>query len=295
METTKMYWYHTMAIVTVIIWGVTFVSTKVLINNGLTPVDIFVYRFILAYICIWFVSPRRLFAKGVKDELLFLFLGITGGSLYFYAENSALEITLASNVALILCTIPLVTTYMNQLFYKERAGKGFVLGSVIALIGVTLVIFNGSFILKLSPLGDILTLVAALMWAFYSIILKQLGSRYQALFITRKVFFYGLLTILPAYFIKPINFDVEVLIRPAVMGNLLFLGIVASMLCYLMWNVSAKHLGPLRISNYLYIVPLVTMIVSAIFINETITLIAIIGSLFIIFGVYWGEKKIRVK
>ena len=295
METTKMYWYHTMAIVTVIIWGVTFVSTKVLINNGLTPVDIFVYRFILAYICIWFVSPRRLFAKGVKDELLFFFLGITGGSLYFYAENSALEITLASNVALILCTIPLVTTYMNQLFYKERAGKGFVLGSVIALIGVTLVIFNGSFILKLSPLGDILTLVAALMWAFYSIILKQLGSRYQALFITRKVFFYGLLTILPAYFIKPINFDVEVLIRPAVMGNLLFLGIVASMLCYLMWNVSAKHLGPLRISNYLYIVPLVTMIVSAIFINETITLIAIIGSLFIIFGVYWGEKKIRVK
>ena len=295
METTKMYWYHTMAIVTVIIWGVTFVSTKVLINNGLTPVDIFVYRFILAYICIWFVSPRRLFAKGVKDELLFFFLGITGGSLYFYAENSALEITLASNVALILCTIPLVTTYMNQLFYKERAEKGFVLGSVIALIGVTLVIFNGSFILKLSPLGDILTLVAALMWAFYSIILKQLGSRYQALFITRKVFFYGLLTILPAYFIKPINFDVEVLMRPAVMGNLLFLGIVASMLCYLMWNVSAKHLGPLRISNYLYIVPLVTMIVSAIFINETITLIAIIGSLFIIFGVYWGEKKIRVK
>jgi len=295
MEKTKMYWYHTMAIITVIIWGVTFVSTKVLINNGLTPVDIFVYRFVLAYICIWFVSPRKLFAKNIKDEVLFFFLGITGGSLYFYAENSALEITFASNVALILCTIPLVTTYMNQLFYKERAGKGFVLGSVIALIGVTLVIFNGSFILKLSPLGDILTLVAALMWAFYSIILKQLGSRYQALFITRKVFFYGLLTILPAYFIKPLNFDVEMLMRPAVIGNLLFLGIIASMLCYLMWNVSAKHLGPLRISNYLYIVPLVTMIVSAIVINETITLIAIIGSLFIIFGVYWGEKKIRVK
>jgi len=295
MEKTKMYWYHTMAIITVIIWGVTFVSTKVLINNGLTPVDIFIYRFVLAYICIWFVSPRKLFAKNIKDEVLFFFLGITGGSLYFYAENSALEITFASNVALILCTIPLVTTYMNQLFYKERAGKGFVLGSVIALIGVTLVIFNGSFILKLSPLGDILTLVAALMWAFYSIILKQLGSRYQALFITRKVFFYGLLTILPAYFIKPLNFDVEMLMRPAVIGNLLFLGIIASMLCYLMWNVSAKHLGPLRISNYLYIVPLVTMIVSAIVINETITLIAIIGSLFIIFGVYWGEKKIRVK
>jgi Permeases of the drug/metabolite transporter (DMT) superfamily len=295
MEKTKMYWYHTMAIITVIIWGVTFVSTKVLINNGLTPVDIFIYRFVLAYICIWFVSPRKLLAKNIKDEVLFFFLGITGGSLYFYAENSALEITFASNVALILCTIPLVTTYMNQLFYKERAGKGFVLGSVIALIGVTLVIFNGSFILKLSPLGDILTLVAALMWAFYSIILKQLGSRYQALFITRKVFFYGLLTILPAYFIKPLNFDVEMLMRPAVIGNLLFLGIIASMLCYLMWNVSAKHLGPLRISNYLYIVPLVTMIVSAIVINETITLIAIIGSLFIIFGVYWGEKKIRVK
>ena len=293
MEINKTYGYHLMAIVTVIIWGVTFVSTKVLISHGLTPADIFFYRFILAYFCIWFVSPRIFWAKSRKDELLLAFSGITGGSLYFIAENTALEITLASNVSLILCTIPLITSLLTFLFYKERTGRYFILGSVIALIGVALVVFNGSFVLKISPLGDLLTLAAALMWAFYSIILRQLGARYSTFFITRKVFFYGIITILPVFFIEPLTFEPDILARPAVFLNLLFLGIIASMLCYLMWNAAIKQLGALRISNYLYIIPPITMLTSFIVIDETITIIAIFGSLLIIFGVYRGEKKIR--
>ena len=62
-------WYHLMALVTVSIWGTTFVSTKVLIQHGLSPVDIFVYRFVLAYVCICFLAPKRLFADNLKDEL----------------------------------------------------------------------------------------------------------------------------------------------------------------------------------------------------------------------------------
>ena len=159
--------YHLMAIITVAIWGTTFVSTKILIQHGLSPSDIFFYRFTLAYLCMWCISYKKLFANRVKDELLLLLAGLCGGTIYFITENTALGITLASNVSLIVCTSPVLTTLLSYLFRrKEPFTRHLVYGSIMALIGVGLVVFNGSFILKINPLGDILSLTAALMWAF---------------------------------------------------------------------------------------------------------------------------------
>ena len=163
-------YYHLIAILTVAIWGLTFISTKVLINHG------------------WLVAG-----------------GIFGGSLYFFTENTALGITQASNVSFIICTAPLLTTILSLLFYKsEKASKGLIYGSLLALMGVGLIVFNGSFVLKISPIGDLLTLLAALSWAFYSLIIKKMAGRYPTIFITRKIFFYGVLTILPAFLLHPL-------------------------------------------------------------------------------------------
>lgn len=283
--------YHLMALFTVGIWGTTFVSTKVLMKNGLSPEDILFYRFMLAYLSIWFICPRKLFANRLKDELLFIASGACGGSLYFIAENRALGITLASNVALILCTASIFTAFLSHLFVKgERLKKNLILGSFIALAGVAFVVFNGSFILKINPAGDLLTIIASLMWAFYGIILKKLDSKYSTLFITRKVFFYGIITLLPAFIFSPLTTDAKILFNPMVLGNLLFLGLVASMLCYILWNVCVKNLGAVRTTNYVYIVPIITLIASSILINEPITLFAVIGALFILSGVYIAEK-----
>ncbi|MDD4515352.1 DMT family transporter [Massilibacteroides sp.] len=291
MNLSKTYGGHLMAILTVVIWGTTFVSTKVLINNSLTPVEILIYRFTIAYICIWFISPKKVWADSIKDEFLFVLSGITGGSLYFLAENTALEFTLASNVGLIISVTPVITVLVQYLVdRKEKPGKRFIIGSLIALLGVSFVVFNGSFVLQLSPIGDLLTLTAALMWAFYCLVFRKLGDRYSTVFITRKVFFYGVLTILPILFFKSLPFDLEVIIRPVVLMNLLFLGVVASMLCYLMWNLSVKRIGTMRAANYLYITPLVTLLTSALIINEPITWIALIGCILILAGVYIAER-----
>lgn len=287
------YWYHLMALITVIVWGITFVSTKILLGNGLTPADILFYRFLLAYIAIWFISPRVLWAKSVRDELLFIAAGVCGGSLYFIFENTALQITLASNVSLIICTAPLFTTIFSYLFKGEKLRQNLIYGSCIAFAGVALVVFNGNFILKINPLGDILTVLAAAVWAFYNLILKQLDSRYQVLFITRKVFFYGLLTLLPVFYFTPLSWDISVLLRPVVLYNLLFLGFGASMLCFLMWNMAVKQLGAVRTTNYLYVVPLVTFLTSALVINEVITAVALVGSVLILIGVYLAEREIK--
>ncbi len=113
-------YYHLIAILVVAIWGLTFISTKVLINHGLTPQEIFLYRFLIAYLGIWVISPKRLFAGNWKDELWLMAGGLFGGSLYFFTENTALGITQASNVAFIICTAPLLTTILSLLFYKSE-------------------------------------------------------------------------------------------------------------------------------------------------------------------------------
>ena len=283
-------WFHLIAILTVSIWGSTFIATKSLINHGLTPVEIFTYRFSLAYVCLLAVCHRKMLANSWRDEGFFLLAGLTGGSLYFISENSALEITMASNVSLIVCTTPVLTVLLSSLFFREKLRKGFVIGSLVALSGVALVVFNGSVLLKLNPLGDCLTLVAALSWAFYSLILRRMGNRYSTLFITRKVFFYGLLTLFLYLPFVSSSFHPDRLWLPAVYINLLFLGIVASMLCYMVWNAAVQVLGASRTANYIYINPLVTLLTSALFLSETLTPVSLLGTACIIGGVYMAER-----
>lgn len=292
MHTTKNYIYHLIAILTVGIWGLTFISTKVLIEHGLSPQEIFLLRFLMAYLGIWFISPRKLFADNWKDELWLLWGGVTGGSFYFFTENTALEITLATNVAFIVCTAPLLTTILSLLIYKkEKATAGLVGGSLLALVGVALVVYNGHFILKISSLGDFLTLLAAFSWAFYSLIMKKMSGRYRTTFITRKIFFYGILTILPAFILHPWQFSLSGLWQPAVWMNLLFLGVLASLVCFVVWNIILKQLGTVRASNYIYLNPLFTLIGSAVLLDEQFTVMSLMGAMLILGGVYWAGKR----
>ena len=206
--------YHILAILTVAVWGTTFISTKILINNGLSPQEIFLLRFIIAYIGIWFISPRKIFSDSIKDELTMFAAGLTGGTLYFLTENTSLKFTQTTNVAFIICATPLLTTGLSLLTDRNnKVSHNWLLGSIVALIGVAILIFNGSVILKLSPIGDFLTLAAALSWAFYSLIINKLSKKYRSIFITRKIFFYGTLGILPAFIIHPFSFPLEGFLR----------------------------------------------------------------------------------
>ena len=284
--------YHILAISIIAIWGVTFINTKFLILNGLNPQEIFLLRFILAYIGIWTFSPHKLFTDNWRDELTTLMLGVTGGSLYFWAENTAIQYSLVNNVAFIVCNAPLLTLFLGMAFSKEiRATKNIVMGSLISLIGVALVIFNGSFILRLNPIGDFLALVAAGAWAVYSLLMRGLTNRYNVTFLTRKVFFYGIFTILPAFLIKPWQFPLENLAEPVIWMNLLFLSIIAALICFVLWNIVIREIGALSSANYIYLSPVSTMIASAIFLQEPVTWISIAGSILILSGLFIVSKR----
>ena len=287
----KVLLFHLVTAAVVTIWGVTFVSTKVLLQHGLGPMDIMFYRFVIAYCCILVISHKRLWANNWKDEFMLMLSGLTGGTLYFIAENNALRISQASNVALLVCTTPIFTALLANLIFKEPLRKNMMIGSFIALIGVGLVVFSGSVILQINPLGDFLSILAALMWAIYCLILKPLGNRYSTTFITRKVFIYSILSVMIYFLFDPLMMDVETLTNPIVLLNLFFLGIVASMLCFIAWNAAVKVLGPSRTANYIYVQPMSTLILSSIILSEIITLTSLIGAVCIIGGVYLAEKE----
>lgn len=286
--------FHILAVVTVAIWGTTFVSTKVLLHHGLTPDVIFTLRFILAYGLLWLLRPRLgMWCKNLGDELRMVGLGITGGSLYFLTENAALTYAPAANVSLLVCTTPLLTILLMRFAYKksERLSRHTVGGSLLALAGVVLVVLNGHFALKLNPRGDLLALSASLLWALYTLLLRSVEGRYRNLLITRKVFGYGLLTILPYLTWHQPELHISTFSAPAVWGNLLFLGIVASLVCYATWNAVVKNLGASFSSNYLYLNPLAATLAASLVLNERITPTAAIGACMILAGIALARKK----
>ena len=299
--------YHVVAFLVVAIWGTTFVCTKLLLMAGLTAAQIFVLRFVVAYMLLLGYSlvrlakPHsdgkrerrfRLFASSWQDELLMVALGVTGGSLYFLTENTAMMYTTTTNTSLIVCLCPLFAALFIAMCYRSQRLHGRqIVGTVMAAIGVVVVVLNGHFVLHLSPLGDSLAFAACLCWAVYSLLMIPANLRYDSLFITRKVFFYGLLSMVPYFLVRRELPSPDLVLRPDVLWNLLFLGCVASMLCYLVWNWTIKKLGAVVVTNYVYFNPVVTVLFAWLILSERITIYFMLGTLLILTGMYFCNKR----
>ncbi len=283
--------YYILAIATIVIWSSTFISTKILLDV-FTPIEILVYRFALAYLLMFFVYPHVHRPESFKTELKIALAGLTGGSLYFVAENYALRYSLASNVALLVSTAPILTAIAAHIFLKnEKITRNIVVGCAVAFAGVALVIFNGKFILKLDPLGDFLAVLSAVSWAAYSVIIKKLDTKYSTYYITRKIFFYTLLTVIPVMFLSPVRFDLKPLLDPKIALNLVFLTVFASCVAYVVWSKVIWAFGATKANNFIYFIPLLTIVESAFLLKERLTLFALAGAALIFAGVYITSRK----
>ena len=285
------FWYHVAAFAMILVWGISFLNTRVLLDAGLTPTEIFVARFSIAYLSLLFVSRFKVRYTGWRDELLFVVCGIAGGSAYFIAENTALELTLISDVAVLVSIAPLTTPLMGAIFYRdERITLLTGVGMVIAFIGSVMLALKDGFVWGNSILGDMLAILAAFVWAFYSMALKRLNRTYTTLFITRKLFFYGVLSALPLLALEDTQLDLATLKQLEVWGNLLYLGLICSMAAYFIWGITVKRIGAVRASNYFYLSPIISMIAAAIWFGERTNAVAYLGCVLILAGVVMAEK-----
>lgn len=289
-------WYHIVAFLVVAIWGSTFVFTKLLLLNGLTAAQIFTLRFIIGYVLLLLFSlrqkPFRLFASSIVDEVLMMALGVMGGSLYFLTENSAMNYTTTTNTSLIVCLCPLFAALLISAFYKsERMQPVQIAGTLMAAIGVAVVVLNGRFVLHLSPKGDALAFAACLCWAVYSLLFIPAAKRYDTFFITRKVFFYGLLSMIPYFMLRPGFPSWSTIMCPDILANLLFLGCIASMACFVAWNWVLKKLGAIAATNYVYFNPVTTVLFAWVVLKEQITVYFLVGTALILQGMYLANKR----
>ena len=280
----------------ILIWGITFISTKVLLED-FTPIEILFYRFIFAYLLLFALSPKFIRPKKDKSELLYAVAGLCGVTLYFLFQNIGLLYTLASNAGVIVAVAPMFTAIISFfLISRTSLHRNFIIGFFITIVGVAVINFNGNFVLKLNPLGDVLIILGALSWAFYCNILVLINNKELSLIQhTRKVFFYGLLFMIPTLFSSEFHFGLSRFSDIAILGNTLFLAFGASALAFLTWNFAVGTLGSVKTATYLYFSPIVTVIASVIILHEPITWISLSGTILIIFGLIVSERKSRAQ
>lgn len=274
---------------TIIVWGSTFISSKRLLALY-TPAQIMLTRFLLAYCSLWLLRPRKL-SLPWRKELLFCLLGLSGCSLYFYTENSALTYTLASNVSIIVAAAPIFTAILAHFAGLERFHSGTLWGFLIAFSGVILVVCNGTFVLKLNPRGDFLALAAAACWATYSILIRKAGDHLDSLLVTRRTLFWGILTAIPMVLLEGAAYPAAALLTPVIAGNFLFLGLLGSGLCYILWNKAFVYLGVVTTNSFIYIQPFITILAGWFFLKEPISPLALVGAALITAGVVATQRK----
>ncbi|WP_342551507.1 DMT family transporter [Paenibacillus sp. FSL R7-0652] len=287
---------HLLALLTIVVWGTTFVSTKVLLQH-FTPVEILLLRFLIGYLVLWIIYPRPQRVRSFRDEVLFMGAGLCGVALYFLIENFALVYTTASNAGIIVSAAPFFTAVLAHFFLDgEKLTRRFLIGFGIAMCGIILITLNGSYMLQLNPLGDLLAFIAPAVWAVYSVLMRKIGTRnYHVIGASRKVFLYGLLFMLPALVMFEFELNAARFTQITNISNLLFLGVGASALCFVTWNQAVKLLGAIRTSVYIYLVPVITVISSALILHEQMTWISILGASLTLYGSYISERTVMQK
>ena len=268
---------HMLACMTILIWGTTFISTKVLLRD-FTPLQILFTRFMIGYLALWAVAPRLTRVKEKKEELYFLAAGLCGVTLYFLMENIALTYTQANNVGIIVAVSPFFTMFFGIWLLKQKR--------------ILCISLEGSQNLALNPKGDLLALGAAIVWALYSTITKKISSfGYTTIPMTRRIFFYGLLCMLPVIMLSGMELPKVEQLTGLNFANILFLGLGASAMCFVSWNSAVRILGTVQTSVYIYAVPVVTTLASVWILKETVTIVGVLGIVMIVLGLLLSQNR----
>lgn len=288
----------------ILVWGVSFICTKYLLRT-FSSLEILILRFVTGYIAFCIISPKPLKTSGIKEELLFMGAGLCGITIYQFVENIAIYFTAANNVSIIVSTCPMFTAIIAAIFLHEKTiTKNFVLGFVIAMTGIVLVTLNGSSEFSLSPKGDLLALGSAICWGFYSLFVSKINSLGHGNFAsTRRIFFWALIFMIPlaVYGLVFGGKSTSINFCPAEntarwsdwknILNLVILGVFASSLAFVAWNKTCKAWGTVKTTAAIYMVCVVTIIFSFIFLGEKISLAGLFGTFLTILGLFISEKK----
>jgi len=283
---------HLAILTVVVIWATTYISTKILLD-AFTPMQILLVRTILGCLFLFLCNPKKMVYKQKVDRLILASSGLCGVFLYYYLENTALVYSSASNVGVIVATAPFFILLVVHFILKEEQLKAqYFVGFVLSMLGIALISYSGQTELALNPLGDALAILGIVVWAFYTTLTRVVSRRgYPTLLATRTMFFYALFGMVVANLLFGDLPDINLVIQPPYLYHFLFLGLIASALCFVLWNFGLKSIGAVKSSFYLYLSPVITIVFSVIILGEIITPTSAIGTALTLSGLLVSEYK----
>lgn len=280
---------HFLAFLSVFLWSSLYVCVKILLES-FAPLELLFLQFIIGYCFLLVLCPRFL-KSTLKDESYLILAGLSGITIYNLFLNLAMDYSKASNVSVIIATAPLFTALLAAFLKIEKLSFVFLVAFILCMSGIVLLSYeDGGF--SFNPLGDSFALLSALGWAAYSLlILKIMRKRGNLILITRRIIFYGILGMLPSFLFLDFSPNLMLLLEPKIAFNLFFLALFASGLCFLLWNHATLLIGAIKTNVYVYLTPLITIIVSFFVLGEKLSILALFGAFLTLLGVILAESK----
>lgn len=264
-------------------WSLSYLSIKV-ISEEVDPTLSAFYRFMLAAIILFIILKVKFPKEKVlkEDKLKFALGGLFGVTIYFIFENSAVAYTSASNVAILIASIPVFTLFTQKIIYKEKLTYGKIIGATLSLIGIIIIVASKERVSLVSKgnIGDLMTLGAVFSWIIYNIVCSSFKGNYKVITITTYEIMWGALFLSPSLFFSTLQVP-----STKVVLNILFLSIFCSCIGYVIYVHCLKDLGATVITTYINLQPIMSLFAAGVILNEDVTLWQIVGCVIIITGV----------
>jgi len=301
-EKKKFLLYYLAAIGAFLFWGTSFAFGKIVSPNPLSPLSITAFRTLIGtvtlFLLIFFSGKLKEWLLDFKKNLWkYLIMGICVYSLAFLMEYWALSYTKASNQAILSNTMVIWVVIINFLVFHHKPKKIFLVGMLLAIIGAMLIMlsedltFSGEYIL-----GDIGTLIAYLIWGFYSAFMAKINVNSNSLFATLSTFLWASIFLVP---LSLINGSYQEICDLSLIqwGAALYLGIICGGIAFWLYNLglSNKNISSEYIAFFSLLNPIIGVFSGMILLQEEITPRAIIGILFIISAIFITNKTIGNK
>lgn len=281
---------HLMALLTVLVWGATYVASDYLLESY-SALQILLLRFLLAYLVLWLLKPRLLRITSLKSELGMLALALSGVLAYYFLEARAIVYGGPTNTSILVSTVPMWTLLLLCLTTKQTMHLRHLLGFLVAIAGVVLVVYNGAAItFTMNTAALACALGACFCWGIYSLLINGF-QKTDSILLTRRMLFYTLIFMVPlTLFLDGVPSLKPIWNIPGAL-SLVLLGVFGSGVCYVWWKASIDRIGVVVTTNYIYLNPFVTMAVAVLMGREPLSLLGVVGAVLILTGILISNKR----
>ncbi|QBD86960.1 DMT family transporter [Clostridium tetani] len=283
---------HFLAIILMILWGMSYLSIKVVVHE-IHPVLSAFYRFLIAAIILFiYLKVRYPEEKVLKEDKIKMALGgFFGVAMYFLFENYAVYFTTASNVAIIISSIPIFTLISQRIIFKEKINVVKAIGASLSIIGIGIILLSKGKVSLFSKgtIGDLMGIGAALCWVAYTVVISKLKGNYRSIVITTYQTIWGCIFLSPSIFIFQHSMP-----STKAIANLLYLSFFCTCIGYAIYIYCQNKLGATVITTYINLQPIVSIISAKILLNENINSKQILGSAIIIIGLFLASKSEKI-